>query len=209
MLAALKVLKEAYTEEAATCALPEKKRMNAKHSSSKQSDPVTACLKQNAGEKGYKRLQYTQKYHFEAVLGWRSGANAQVLDHSQIQPAFVSRNIGDAAHPGLIWLFKVKLALTQIWDHRIAMIGVCGRFIREYAVGDHILLLRYLLRRARFFVSNSRAFLPPGSAGPPVWGKGRPLLSTRCAVCRDRFQALPRLPCWGVPALLSGGLPPL
>ena len=109
--------------------------MNTKHSSGKQSDPVTACLKQNAGAKGYKKLQYTQKYHFEPVLWWRSGAKAQVLDHGQVQPAFVSGNIGDVAYPGLIWLFKVKLTLTQIWGHRIAMVGVCGGFIREYATG--------------------------------------------------------------------------
>ena len=151
--------------------------MNTKHSSGKQSDPVTACLKQNAGAKGYKKLQYTQKYHFEPVLWWRSGAKAQVLDHGQVQPAFVSGNIGDVAHPGRIWLFKMKLTLKGNLgpqdSHGWSLWWIYSRVCHElFKISITSFCFATCLRRARFFASSSRAFLPPGSAGPPVWGKG-------------------------------------
>lgn len=36
-------------------------------------------------------------------------SGTQILDDGQVEPAFSSGNIGDIAHLGLIWVFKIEL----------------------------------------------------------------------------------------------------
>ena len=54
-------------------------------------------------------------------------SGTQVLDNGQVEPAFPGGNVGDIAHPGLIWLFKEKVSLQEIGGSGMAVPGVgCG-----------------------------------------------------------------------------------
>lgn len=54
-------------------------------------------------------------------------SGTQVLDNGQVEPAFPGRNVGDIAHPGLIWVFKIELSLQKVRRRRMAVPGVgCG-----------------------------------------------------------------------------------
>ena len=51
-------------------------------------------------------------------------SGTQVLDDGQVEPAFPGRNVGDIAHPGLIWVFKIELSLQKVRRRRMAVPGV-------------------------------------------------------------------------------------
>ena len=54
-------------------------------------------------------------------------SGTQVLDDGQVEPAFPGRDVGDIAHPGLIWLFKTELSLQKVGCNGVAMPRVgCG-----------------------------------------------------------------------------------
>lgn len=46
---------------------------------------------------------------------------AQVLHDGQVEPAFPGWNVGDIAHPGLIWTLKVELSLQKVGCGRMVM----------------------------------------------------------------------------------------
>ena len=54
-------------------------------------------------------------------------SGTQVLDDVQVEPAFPGGDVGDIAHPGLIWLFKTELSLQKVGCNGVAMPRVgCG-----------------------------------------------------------------------------------
>ena len=61
----------------------------------------------------------------------------QIFDSSEIEPAFVSRDIGDIANPSLVRSIKRKLAHEQIWSNRMRMPGIRSRFVSAFAYGEN------------------------------------------------------------------------
>ena len=61
----------------------------------------------------------------------------KVFDSSEIEPAFVSRDIGDIANPSLVRSIKRKLAHKQIRSNGMRMPGVRSRFVSAFAYGGN------------------------------------------------------------------------
>lgn len=51
-------------------------------------------------------------------------SGTQILDDGQVEPAFPGGNVGDIAHPGLIWLFKEEVSLHEIGGNGMTVPGV-------------------------------------------------------------------------------------
>ena len=51
-------------------------------------------------------------------------SGTQVLNDGQVKPAFPGGNVGDIAHPGLIWVLKTELSLQKVRRRRMAVPGV-------------------------------------------------------------------------------------
>lgn len=62
-------------------------------------------------------------------------AGAQILDDGEIQPALGGWNVGNIAHPSLIWLDKGKATHQQIWGGGVAVVGVGGGLVCPFADG--------------------------------------------------------------------------
>ena len=55
-------------------------------------------------------------------------SGAQVLNDGQIEPALCGGNVGNIAHPGLIWLVERELSLQKVRCRRVTVSGVGGDF---------------------------------------------------------------------------------
>ena len=61
----------------------------------------------------------------------------QIFDSSEIEPAFVSRDIGDIANPSLVGSIKRKLAHEQIRSNGMGMPGIRSRLVSAFAHGGN------------------------------------------------------------------------
>ena len=56
-------------------------------------------------------------------------SGAQVLNDGQIEPALCGGNVGNIAHPGLIWLVEREFSLQKVWYRGVTVPGVGGDFV--------------------------------------------------------------------------------